>query len=77
MKLTSLSNYRLIPLPPPPPPFSHPTHAGGRAEAIRLALHVGGVPFDDVRITEKEFGKAKKGTVQLLARPSIQRAGFL
>lgn len=34
---------------------------GGRAEPIRLALHVGGVPFEDVRITEEEFRTHKAG----------------
>lgn len=34
---------------------------GGRAESIRLALHVGGVPFEDVRITEEEFRSYKAG----------------
>lgn len=32
---------------------------GGRAESIRLTLHVGGVAFDDVRITEEEFRSSK------------------
>jgi len=35
--------------------------AGGRAEAIRLALHVGGVEFEDVRITEEDFRRTKAG----------------
>lgn len=35
---------------------------GGRAEAIRVALHVGKVPFEDVRITEQEFSQQKAGT---------------
>lgn len=34
---------------------------GGRAESIRLALHVGGVAFEDIRITEEEFRKEKAG----------------
>jgi hypothetical protein len=34
---------------------------GGRAESIRLALHVGGVPFEDARITEAEFSSYKAG----------------
>lgn len=34
---------------------------GGRAEAIRLALHVGGVDFEDVRITEDQFRQEKAG----------------
>ncbi|KAM3574262.1 hypothetical protein VYU27_003827 [Nannochloropsis oceanica] len=32
---------------------------GGRAEAIRLALHVGSVEFEDIRITEREFRQQK------------------
>ncbi len=39
--------------------------AGGRAEAIRLALHVGGVEFEDVRITEEEFRRTKAGVCDL------------
>jgi hypothetical protein len=33
--------------------------AGGRAEAIRLALYYGGVQFEDVRLTGPEFGQKK------------------
>ena len=35
---------------------------GGRAEAIRLALFVGDVAFEVVRITEEEFRQQKAGT---------------
>ena len=35
---------------------------GGRAEAIRLALFVGEVEFEDVRITEEEFRQQKANT---------------
>lgn len=37
---------------------------GGRAEAVRLALHVGGVAFEDVRITEAEFKQQKDGAFE-------------
>ena len=33
---------------------------GGRAEPIRLCLHLGGVAFDDVRLTGEEFGVKKQ-----------------
>ncbi len=32
---------------------------GGRAEAIRLILTAGNVPFEDVRLSEQEFGQRK------------------
>jgi len=32
---------------------------GGRGESIRLALHYGGIPFTDERLTHEEFGKVK------------------
>ncbi|KAF4047186.1 Glutathione S-transferase C-terminal domain [Phytophthora infestans] len=32
---------------------------GGRAEPVRLALYVGGVPFEDKRLTREEFGALK------------------
>lgn len=31
----------------------------GRAEMIRLALHIGGVDFEDVRIGREEFAAGK------------------
>lgn len=40
---------------------------GGRAEPIRLALHVGGVAFEDVRITEDEFRFHKAGAFRWAA----------
>jgi hypothetical protein len=33
----------------------------GRAEPIRLALFVGGIPFEDKRISGEEFGLLKSG----------------
>ena len=33
--------------------------AGGRAEVSRLALHISGVKFDDVRLSFAEFGQKK------------------
>jgi glutathione S-transferase len=35
---------------------------GGRAEAVRLALHIGGVAFEDHRFSYAEFGEIKKTT---------------
>jgi glutathione S-transferase len=35
---------------------------GGRAEPIRLALHIGGIPFEDHRFKFPEFGELKKTT---------------
>lgn len=35
----------------------------GRAEPVRVALRLGGVPFDDVRLTFPEFAAAKAGGV--------------
>ena len=34
-------------------------HMTGRAETTRLCLYIGGIPFDDVRMTGEEFGKKK------------------
>jgi len=34
--------------------------AGGRAEVSRLALHISGVKFDDVRLSFAEFGQKKQ-----------------
>jgi glutathione S-transferase len=33
---------------------------GGRGEAIRLAFHIGGIEFEDVRLTFAEFGEARQ-----------------
>lgn len=35
---------------------------GGRAEPVRLALHIGGVAFDDYRFTFPEFAEVRKAT---------------
>ena len=54
---------------------------GGRADAIRLALHVGGVAFEDVRITEETFRQEKAGACTCVswcwrrARRSLARSG--
>lgn len=32
---------------------------GGRAEAIRLALHIGGVSFEDVRFPREKWAELK------------------
>ena len=34
--------------------------AGGRGEPIRLALHIGGLEFEDVRLKGPEFGEARE-----------------
>ncbi len=33
---------------------------GGRGEPIRLALHIGGIEFEDVRLTFSEFSEARQ-----------------
>lgn len=35
---------------------------GGRAEPVRLALHIGGVAFEDHRFTSAEFAEVRKST---------------
>jgi glutathione S-transferase len=35
---------------------------GGRAEPVRLALHIGGIAFDDHRFTFPEFAEVRKAT---------------
>jgi glutathione S-transferase len=35
---------------------------GGRGEAIRLALHIGGIAFEDFRFAYAEFGEVRKTT---------------
>ena len=35
---------------------------GGRAEPVRLALHIGGIPFEDHRFTFAEFAEVRKST---------------
>ena len=34
---------------------------GGRGETARVALHIGGIDFEDDRVPFKEFGERKKG----------------
>ncbi len=36
--------------------------AGGRAEPARLALHIGGIPFDDYRFAPADFPEVRKTT---------------
>jgi glutathione S-transferase len=35
---------------------------GGRAEPARLAMHIGGIPFEDHRFTFPEFAEVRKAT---------------
>ncbi len=35
---------------------------GGRAEPVRLALHIGGVAFEDKRFAHSDFGEVRKST---------------
>lgn len=35
---------------------------GGRAEPVRLALHIGGLPFEDHRFTFSQFAEVRKST---------------
>lgn len=35
---------------------------GGRAEPIRLAMHIGGIAFEDYRFAPKDFGEVRKTT---------------
>lgn len=35
---------------------------GGRAEPVRLALHIGGIPFEDHRFTFAQFAEVRKST---------------
>lgn len=35
---------------------------GGRAEPVRLALHIGGIPFEDNRFTFSQFAEVRKST---------------
>lgn len=35
---------------------------GGRAEPARLAMHLGGIPFEDHRFTFREFAELRKST---------------
>ena len=36
--------------------------SGGRAEPARLALHIGGIPFDDNRFAFGDFAEVRKTT---------------
>lgn len=35
---------------------------GGRADPVRLALHIGGIPFEDHRFTFSQFAEVRKST---------------
>ena len=35
---------------------------GGRAEPARLAMHIGGVPFEDYRFAPSDFSEVRKTT---------------
>jgi len=45
--------------------------SGGRAEPARLALHIGGIPFEDFRFAFGEFAEIRKGT-PLSQVPTLQ-----
>lgn len=47
----------------------------GRAEAIRLALHIGGIPFEDTRITYAEFTPEMKETLPFGQLPILEIDG--
>ncbi|MGA7181249.1 MAG: glutathione S-transferase N-terminal domain-containing protein [Thiobacillaceae bacterium] len=36
--------------------------SGGRAEPARLALHIGGIPFEDHRFASRDFAEIRKAT---------------
>lgn len=36
--------------------------SGGRAEPARLAMHIGGIPFEDYRFAPSEFSEVRKST---------------
>jgi len=48
--------------------------AGGRGEPIRLALHIGGIEFEDVRLKSSEFREARE-TFRFLALPVLEIDG--
>ncbi len=47
---------------------------GGRGEAVRLAFHIGGIAFEDHRVTFPEFG-ALRGQLRFNAVPVLQIDG--
>ncbi|MFT6985338.1 MAG: glutathione S-transferase [Psychromonas sp.] len=49
---------------------------GGRAEPARLAMHIGGVEFDDIRFPFSEFAEIKK-TTPLNQVPTLKIDGLL
>ena len=48
------------------------TH-GGRAEPIRLALHLGGIAFEDFRFPFADFAEVARVLKAFVARPAVQR----
>ena len=49
---------------------------GGRGEPARLALHIGGIPFEDHRINPKEWAGVRERT-PFLALPTLEIDGKL
>ena len=47
---------------------------GGRAEPIRLALHLGGVPFEDFRFPFADFAEVRQ-TTPLSQVPTLMVGG--
>ena len=47
---------------------------GGRGEPIRLAFHIGGIEFEDVRLKGADFGKARE-TFRFRALPVLEIDG--
>lgn len=45
--------------------------SGGRAEPARLALHIGGIPFEDIRFASGDFPEVRK-TTPLNQVPTLQ-----
>ena len=49
---------------------------GGRAEVIRLALHMGKIAFEDIRLGFPEFGQKKhEGTFKFDQLPVVEING--
>ena len=47
--------------------------SGGRAEPARLALHIGGIPFEDYRFAPSDFAEVRKfNPAESGANPSRQ-----